>query len=186
MKLLQQIKNMFFQDRAYSTISLKTNSKISWKTSPHLLKELTMHITLYDNFKLISDAVASGQPKEKIMALMKNKFCQEAIDYTFNPKIEWLLSDKKPSFTPNRDSEDLMLMRLKQEWRRLGLFLSSGQYVNMKQSRKDELFLELLHIVHPLDAQLLIAMANKKLPFNNLTKELFEGLIPELKEKWNG
>lgn len=160
------------------------NLRILWNTLMFLydreMKDMNNN-TLYDNFRFLSENYQ--KINDAIMKDFINHFMMDAIDYIYNPNIKWLVNDIN-FFIKNNDSDSIMRMRLKQEWRRLKIFLSTGNYVNMKQTRRDELFHELLEIVHPDDANLLLSMMKKTLPFENLTKEYFENLIPEFKERW--
>lgn len=98
----------------------------------------------------------------------------------FDPKVEWVLPPGKPPYSPNKleDQEHVLI----NEARKISYFVK-GFYDNLPQSKKEMMFIELLEIVSPKDAELLCAIKEKKLPFNGITinhvKEALPGLINE-------
>jgi len=71
--------------------------------------------------------------------------------------------------------------RLFTEARKLYLFVEGGS-PNLKQLRRETLFVELLETVDPEDAKLLLAIKDKTLPYPGVTLDIvnqaFPGLIP--------
>ena len=67
------------------------------------------------------------------------------------------------------------------EARRLYLFIEGG-HPTLKQTRREQLFIELLEILNPEDAKLLCNIKDKKMPYKgityNLTKEVFPDILP--------
>ena len=51
---------------------------------------------------------------------------------------------------------------------------------NAKRTRKEQLFIELLEVLDPDDAELLIAMKDRKMPYENITEDLVRKTFPDL------
>ena len=98
----------------------------------------------------------------------------------FDPNVEWLLPEGEPPYKPN-DLVDQQHI-LHREADKLRYFVK-GFHDNLPQTKREAMFVQLLERVDPQDAKLLLAMKEKKLPFNGITinhvKEGLPGLIAE-------
>tara|TARA_Y100000588_G_C14274770_1_gene933894 strand:- start:4765 stop:5229 length:465 start_codon:yes stop_codon:yes gene_type:complete len=107
----------------------------------------------------------------------------------FDTRIEWKLPTGKPPYTestaPDYDLADLQLVR---EARTLGRFATfEGRDTNQSQGlnklRTEQLYIQLLEGLHPTEANIVIEMVKKKLPYKGLTAKIanraFPNLIPE-------
>lgn len=97
----------------------------------------------------------------------------------FDPSIKWQLPEGDPPYKPC----DLVDQhhRLFTETRKLYLFVEGGN-PSLKQTRREQLYIELLESVDPEDAKLLLAIKEKRLPYPGVTKSIvdqaFPGLLP--------
>ena len=104
---------------------------------------------------------------------------RDILSGAFNPKVKWLLPEGAPPYKPN----DLVDQhhRLYIESRKLYLFVEGGN-PNLKQLRREALFIELIESLDPEDAKLLLAVKDKRIPYPGITLEAtnlaFPGLIP--------
>jgi len=102
------------------------------------------------------------------------------LQYALDPTIKFTLPEGAPPYTANRVPGQET--RLYSEARKLNLFLDSCTK-NINKIRREALFIEMLENVDPKDAELLIAMKDKKLPYKGLSskliKEAFPGLVQE-------
>jgi hypothetical protein len=120
--------------------------------------------------------------EEKVVALQHNDsyIIRTILQGAFDPRVKWLLPEGIPPYKPSElvDQENVLI----REARRLIHFVEGGN-PGLKQLRRETLFVELLESIHPLDAKLLCAMKDKKLPFKGITedvvKEAFPGLLPD-------
>jgi len=55
-----------------------------------------------------------------------------------------------------------------------------GANPNMKQVKREQLFIDILQAVDPEDADLLVAMKDKTSPYKGLTKDVVYAAFPEL------
>lgn len=99
----------------------------------------------------------------------------------YDSKIIWLLPEGVPPYKPSEliDQQHILYA----ECRKLYLFIEGGN-PNLKQLRREALFIELLEAVDPEDAKLLLAVKDKKIPYPNITPEFvqkaFPGIIDEV------
>ena len=97
----------------------------------------------------------------------------------FDPTIKWALPSGVPPYKPNALVDQHH--RLFTETRKLYLFVEGGS-PNLKQLRRETLFVELLETVDPEDAKLLLAIKDKTMPYPGVTLDIvnqaFPGLIP--------
>jgi len=94
----------------------------------------------------------------------------------FHPDVKFALPEGKPPFKYSEFEEHNMLHT---EAKRLYLFLE-GVNSDMKPVKRERLFLDILQSVNPEDADLLIAMKDKKSPFVGLTKDVAVAAFPEI------
>lgn len=117
--------------------------------------------------------------KEKIQTLSSHRHrepLKAIIGLALNPNIKWLLPEGDPPYKPCEfDSEG----RLLGEMRRLYLFVEGGN-PNLKQVRREQIFIDMLETVDPDDAKLLLAMKDKKLPFKSINKTLAKKAFPDI------
>lgn len=105
---------------------------------------------------------------------------RKVLKYTFSEKITFdQLPEGEPPYQPNTlvDVENVLFA----ETRRLYLFTDGGN-PDLRQTRKEQLFIEVLENVDSQDAKLLIGMKDKKLPepYKGLTKSVVEKAFPGL------
>jgi hypothetical protein len=135
--------------------------------------------------EILNKASKLSKNQEKIEFLRKNYHpaLGTIVKYTLDPNVKFILPEGAPPFKRN----DLtgQETRLYAEVRKLYLFLE-GCTKNLNKVRREALFIELLENVDPNDADLLIAMKDKKWPYKTLSaklmKEAYPGLIEEEKE----
>lgn len=99
------------------------------------------------------------------------------LKYTFDPEIKFLLPKGPAPYKPTDalDQEG----RLYSEIRRLYLFVEGGN-PNLSNLRREALFIQLLESIDPLDAELLVYVKDKKLPFKGITEKIVRKAFPDL------
>ena len=127
---------------------------------------------------------SKGKDKqEKIKRLHKNSGSplKHILGYAYDPDVIWLLPEGNPPYKPVASSAEIE-GQFQAEIRRLYLFVDGPTEVQqkLKQTRREQLFIEMLESIHPDDAKLLCAMKNKSLPFKGLTKKLVSDAFPNL------
>lgn len=127
--------------------------------------------------------VAGGEKvngKVRLLQKYDNPTLRKILKYTFSDKVTFnQLPKGPPPYKPNDlvDQEGILYG----ETRRLYLFTDGGN-PDLKQIRKEALFIELLEGVTPKDAELLIGMKDKKLPddYKGITKAVVSKAFPDL------
>jgi hypothetical protein len=116
--------------------------------------------------------------EERVEALRQNcnEPCKIVLQYMFHPDVKFALPEGKPPFRYSQFDEHNMLHS---EARKLYLFLE-GVNPEMKPMKRESLFLQILESVTPDDADLLIAMKDKKSPYKGLTKDVAVAAFPEI------
>lgn len=115
---------------------------------------------------------------QRVLALRQN--CNEAtkviLKYMFDPNIKFLLPEGDPPYKPSQFNESGVLYA---DLRKMYLFVEGGN-PNLKQIRRESLFIDLLEAVDPEDAKLLLAMKDKKSPYKGINAEIVQAAFPEL------
>ena len=107
----------------------------------------------------------------------------------FDTRIEWKIPTGKPPYTestaPEYDLADLHLVREAQTLGRFAKFdgKDTDQSQGLNKLRIEQLYIQLLEGLHPTEANIVIEMVKKKLPYKGLTAKIanraFPNLIPE-------
>ncbi|NBW57430.1 hypothetical protein EBR43_06530 [bacterium] len=97
--------------------------------------------------------------------------------YTFDPSIVFILPEGAPPYKPCDflDQEG----RLYVEARKLYLFVEGGN-PNLTKLKREILFIQLIESIDKNDAELLINIKDKKLPFKSITKAVVTKAFPDL------
>ena len=110
-----------------------------------------------------------------------NKALIQILHACFHPEVKFVLPDGAPNFTKLEKSVDAQ-GTLYREAKKLYLFIE-GLAPPMHQLRRETLFVQLLEALDPNDADLLLAVKDKKMPYKGITYDLvaktFPGLLPE-------
>lgn len=138
-----------------------------------------MQIGLYEFLFKVSKL---KKTQEKIDAIKFNDSLPLRIilQGAFDPSVEWLLPEGEPPYRPNDlvDQEHVLIRDIE----KLRYFIK-GFHDNLNQTKREQMFVELLERVAPDDAKLLVAIKDKKMPFPGITiqhvKEALPGLIQE-------
>lgn len=99
----------------------------------------------------------------------------------YDETIKWQLPEGDPPYKPSDliDQQHIFYT----EVRKLYLFIEGGN-PNLKQLRREALFIAMLEAIDPEDAKLLLAIKEKRLPYPNITPEFvrkaFPGILNEV------
>jgi hypothetical protein len=120
--------------------------------------------------------------EEKVAALQHNDSIplRTILQGALDPNVKWALPEGTPPYTPNTltDQESVLI----RDMRKMTYFIQ-GFHPNLKQIKREAMFIEMLENVAPKDALLLCSIKDKKLPYKGITidivKEALPGLIPD-------
>ena len=137
-----------------------------------------MSVALPTIFAEVSKAKTKEAKKEVLLRHEQNGALKEILKYTFNPDIKFLLPPGNPPYKTVVDESEnpTYLYGLV---RKLYLFVEGGN-PNLKQARREYLFIEMLESIHSLEAELLLQIKDKKIKCKGLTYNLVKETFPEL------
>jgi hypothetical protein len=134
-----------------------------------------MPIAIYE---ILENTSKLKTEQEKIAFLQEhadNTALQTIIVGALVPEVRWALPPGNPPYTPCDpvNSEGFLYSQAK----RLYIFAEGGS--NLPNLRREALFIELLESVHPKDAEMILAMKDKTLPYG-ITPQLINKAFPGL------
>jgi hypothetical protein len=130
--------------------------------------------------EILEEIAALKKKEDKIIKLrenVSNMVMLKILQWTYDQRIKWLLPEGEVPYNPTKylDQEG----NLYNEARRLYLFVEGGN-PNLKQIRREFLFIQLLETLSPKEAQLLSSVKDKKLPYKGITEKLVQEAFPGL------
>ena len=143
-----------------------------------------MNKTFYEIFKEVHNAKKKAE-KIAVLHHYSSASLKTILGYTYDPRIKWLLPEGIPPYTPLPDAAD-QEAGLAAELRRIYLFVEGNSETqrNLKQTRREQIFIDMLESVDPRDAKVLIGMKEGKQPFNGLTRKLVAEAFPNIAKDW--
>ena len=117
--------------------------------------------------------------EDKVRVLRENDHfvIKTILQAAFDPRIKWLLPEGEPPYKPSDlvDQENVLI----HDARKLIHFVEGGN-PDLKQLKREAMFVEMLETVSPADAKLLCAIKEKKLPWKGITAEIVTEAFPGL------
>lgn len=137
-------------------------------------------ISIYTLLKTCNDL---PNKKDRVLWLRKNTntTLNTILKFTFDPNIKFLLPEGCP---PIKDPIYDEPGYLYSECKRFYLFVEGGNQ-NLKQRRREELFINVLENISEDDRKVILGMKDKKLPFANINYKLVKEALPFLFEETN-
>jgi hypothetical protein len=143
-----------------------------------------MHKSYSEIFQEVEKAKTKKE-KQDVLRKYSGPVLKQILGMTYNPNVKWLLPEGDPPYKPLDSSTD-MQGRLESELRRFHLFVegTTDTQKNLKQVRREALFIDLLESIDPDDAKLVLGMKNGKLPYKGITKKMVAETFPKLSTDW--
>lgn len=135
--------------------------------------------------KSISEVVAeTGKLKstsEKVAHLQKNDSfaLRTVVQATYDPSIEFLIPNTPPPWNKNEYEDEAKAMLISDS-RRLRIFVKGGGYDNIKQVKRESLFISFLEDIDNDDADLLANYMICKKPFKGISLKVIKEAFPQL------
>ena len=116
--------------------------------------------------------------EEKIKCLRANNHAaiKTVLKFCFDPNINWLLPEGEPPYTESLEADENAFYS---QARKLYLFVEGGN-PNLTNVKREALFINVLESLLEEDAQLLIAIKDKYMPYPGITEELVRKAFPEI------
>jgi hypothetical protein len=116
--------------------------------------------------------------EDKVEALKANDsyVLRTILQGAFDPRIKWNLPEGMPPFRKNDlvDQENVLI----KDARKLIYFVEGGP--NLKPLKRETMFVEFLEALAPADADLILSIKEKKLPWKGITTEMVREAFPDL------
>tara|TARA_Y100000593_G_scaffold91424_1_gene180157 strand:+ start:642 stop:1097 length:456 start_codon:yes stop_codon:yes gene_type:complete len=126
--------------------------------------------------------------KEQVAVLRRdhNIALETIVDLCFNENLKFKLPDTDPPYTPQPKEADMQAQLYnKSNLRKFAMFLKGvPQYRKLPNPKREQIYIQLLEMVDPDDAKLLLAIKNKNMPYRGITAKLFEEAWPALASTW--
>jgi hypothetical protein len=130
----------------------------------------------------ILDLVASKKTKkEKIQVLQENEIMPllDVLRGTFDDTIQWNLPAGPVPYTPSSEQSPPTTL-LKQHMQFKFFVKGLRESSRLTSVKREKMFIDICESVHPRDAEVLVAMINKKSPVKGITKTLVKEAFPKL------
>ena len=149
---------------------------------PQLVQDASVAEILSEASKL-----KSKNDKVEFLSQYKNrKDMEHIVKGAYHPAIVWLVPDGplpegvQLSDVPAVDLADDRLIRAHRQFQYL---VKGGP--DMKQSKREDIYLNILRAVHESEAKLLMSVVGKKLPYKGMTRALMLETFPDWLPKSN-
>ena len=139
--------------------------------------------------EIFSEASKLKAKKDKIEFLSQyrhRKDLEHIVKGAYHPALVWLVpTGPLPEGTEFSDvpAVDLADDRLNRAWRQFKYLCKGGP--PMKQARREDIYLNILRSVHRSEAELLMGIVGKKIPYKGLTRALMLETFPDWLPKSN-
>jgi hypothetical protein len=124
-------------------------------------------------FAKISE-IKKKEDRVKALREINNLTVRTVLAAWFDPDLKFLLPEGVPPYKESKFDEPKAFI---QEVSRFYLFVEGGN-PNLKQIRREQIFIDVLERINADDAKLLLSMKDKKCPFKGITKDIVNEAIP--------
>ncbi len=136
-----------------------------------------MKETVFELLARIDAIEDEGARADALRTAARNERMFDVLHYGLSPNIKFLVPAGDPPFKPNADTVN-SLPNMWNEVRRLYLYVEGGK--SLQDARRQTLFIQTLEFIHPKDAELVLAMKDRKWPYANISTEFVEKVFPGL------
>lgn len=125
-----------------------------------------------------ADEAKSSAEKVKILQTFQNEVLKRILKCCFDPNVKFLVPKGPVEYERSRlvESHSVLYAQAK----KLYIFIDGESPPNLTEKRRELLFREFLSSLDPKDAELMISVKDKKLPYKSLTKTVVKKAFPEL------
>ena len=103
---------------------------------------------------------------------------RDVLRATYDKKIEFLIPDGEPPYTPNKpESVPSNLLRKNVDFKYI---VKGGIREDMPAFKREKIYIGLLESIHPKDAKVVINMVNRKRPAPGITENIVKEAFPSL------
>ena len=133
----------------------------------------------------ILEKVNSASKKAEKIELLKTHNClalRDVLKANFDETIEFLLPEGTPPHDSELSREGYAPSDLHRLTKMLKYLVKHGEGEKMKAAKREKIFIQLLEVIHPKDAKVVIAIKDKNLKslYPGITKALVKEVWPKL------
>lgn len=141
----------------------------------------------YEIYEMLEN-VAKADTHDAKVNLLKKYDClglRDILRGAFDDSIVFTLPTGTPEYKESISKEGLTPTSLARQSKNLGYFCKGGQGDKLMPVKRERMFLQILEGIHPKDAEVLIAMKDKKFEnrYDGITKALVQEVWPNLIRK---
>lgn len=129
----------------------------------------------------ILEAAGKARSKAEKIKILKDHdswALRDVLRATYDLKVEFLIPDGEPPYTPNRpESVPTNLLRKNVDFKYI---VKGGIREDMPSFKREKIYIGLLESIHPKDAKVVINMVNRKKPGNGITEKVVKEAFPNL------
>ena len=127
-----------------------------------------------------AEAEKNLEAKVNVLRTFDNPVLRRLMRLTFDPSIKWLLPSGDITYTPNKlvDNEHALYNASK----KLDIWIDGAYPQQVTDEKRVKLFRLLLETLAYEDAELLLSIKDKKLPYKSLTKVIIKKAFPGIFE----
>jgi hypothetical protein len=126
------------------------------------------------------EAQPTVEKQVEFLQLHSSYALKAVLGYGMDPGVKWLLPDGDPPYRPLFEAAD-QEGRFYVECKKLIYFVDSPEGAQVKQLKREQLFIQVLESVDPRDAKLLLRMKNRQI---KIRPEAIAEAFPNLWEAW--
>ena len=133
----------------------------------------------------IFDLVQAAKTKEEQVKILQENNClaiRDVLRAAFDDTIVFTVPSGMPDYQDSLSKEGISPTSLMRCTRDFTYFVARGKGDQLKQTKRETLFLRMLEGIHPKDAKIVVAMKDKKLAeiYPAITKDLVKTVWPKL------
>lgn len=133
-------------------------------------------------FEIFEDFTKLKARKDKVAFLKEQgnlvPAVKDVIRGAFDDRLEFILPEGKPPYTPNRPES--VPSSLRKLHRQFGNYVKGARSDSMPKFKIENQFIQMLESIHAEDALIVLDMVAKKPPVKGLTKKIVEEAFPTL------
>ena len=139
---------------------------------------MAVHISISE---IVAETGKLKSTAEKVANLQKHDSfaLRTVVQATYDPSIEFLIPNTPPPWNKNEYEDEAKAMLISDS-RRLRIFVKGGGYDDIKQVKRESLFISFLEDIDNDDAELLANYMICKKPFKGISLKVINEAFPQL------
>ena len=126
------------------------------------------------------EAQPTVEKQVEFLQLHSSYALKAVLGYGMDPNVKWLLPDGDPPYRPLFEAAD-QEGRFYVECKKLIYFVDSPEGAQVKQLKREQLFIQVLESIDPRDAKMLLRMKNHQI---KIRPEAIAEAFPNMWEAW--